>query len=139
MLVTTKLASHAQLDALKAVSGPLDGLIVKLFTNSLTIDHDSVAGDFTEATFDGYAASTAIAWGATHFNANNKAQLVGDTKQFTAGASVASETVQGYFVVDGSGDLVFAERFDSPVTISEEHDAISVVPVYTLGSLTTSA
>lgn len=131
---------RAQLDRLTAVApgapdaGRLNGSKMILFKNDVHPTKDSVLGDFTPATFPGYATSAAIVWGAAFEAEDGSAQIVGPTVQFLSDdLPDPVETVYGYCVVNGDADeLIFAERFAAPIQVDHEGQPINVVPVYAL-------
>ncbi len=92
----------------------------RLFTNNVTPGTASVIGDFTEATFAGYAAIAAntITWAA--------ASLVGHVAQSTGSNLVFNNTsggavnVYGVYVTNSSGSILyFAERdLAAPVSVA---------------------
>lgn len=84
-------------------------LTLKLYSNNVTPTSDNVAADFTEVVGGGYAAKTLeyVTWTIlTGIASYNTIQ----TWTFS-GATNAPGTIYGYFIVDGSGILVWAERF----------------------------
>lgn len=125
--------ADAILTTFVGVGGEVNGGIVHLFTNDITPTIDTVIGDFTEATFAGYAASAAIVWSAVFRNALGQAQSVGDTKTFELTA-LPGETIYGYYVTVG-GALRYSERFEKPVPLAIVSQACVVVPTYTFGSV----
>lgn len=113
--------------------GELNGGIVHLFVNDFQPTIDSVLGDFDEATFTGYAASTAIVWSETFRNSLGQAQTVGDTKTFILDAG-EGQTVFGYYVTVG-GALRYSERLPQPIPLAVPGNAAVIVPVYAFGSV----
>lgn len=123
----------ALLDALSA--RPAAALLVTPFVHLFTagpapILPTSVPGDFTEATFTGYAAQ---AWnlpliGPINIDANDIA--VHNEEDFLAGAVVPpGETIIGYWVDEANAagaDFYFGEIFEVPIPIANIGDYISV-------------
>lgn len=120
------------LAALVNKTAPQD-LKLKLFKNNYTPVEASVAGDFTEADFTGYAEKslTGASWTVTPGAPSNAAYAA---QTFTSSANQTAQLVYGYYLVQGtSGTIVWAEKFtDGPYSISNLNDAISVTPVITL-------
>ena len=89
---------------------------IKLFTNDYTPVAGSVAASFTEMSGLGYASKTLTAgsWTVTTISNVASGTYAQQTWTFTAGSS---QVVYGYFVIDASGVILFAERFASPPTI----------------------
>src|SRR5260370_30078618 len=117
MLVVHDTVTRAMLTALIGVAGRLNDAVMHLFTNDDVPDHTTLLASMTEATFAGYAPSTAIVWGTVFTDPSLYAHTVGDTKQFTAGALAGAVVVHGYYVVDAGGALAYAERFDAPANL----------------------
>jgi hypothetical protein len=133
MILIPDVTRRAIVAALIGAGGLLDALVVKLYTNDVTPGRHSVGADFTEATFDGYAASAAVAWGSVFTDAAGQATVVGDTKQFTCTGGTTPQTVYGYTVQTAGGIVRFGERFDTPVPITGVGDAVVLVPRFNFG------
>lgn len=114
-------------------AGLLTGGEIQLFTAGPTpITPNSVAGDFTECTFDGYAAVTyASAAGVNLPSGDGWGQMKGGT--FVCTGSTTPENVAGYLLVDGGGALVLAEYFDAPIPITVLGDFIDLALFVPLG------
>jgi len=89
---------------------------IKLFTDDITPDNDSVFADFTGATFTG---SDAITLTRGSFDAAFATAGVGYIEYPTPPTWVCSgagpETCYGWYMwVDGTSLVVFAQRFDTP-------------------------
>jgi len=108
-LLISNLGERILIDwMLRSVGG---SMTLKLYSNDFTPLLASVVGDFTESTFTGYSARTLArsGWGAPATNAQGKGEL-----QFSPDltwTAASSQTVQGYFVVDASNVMIFAEKF----------------------------
>lgn len=134
MLTQPRSFLASQLNVLVDEEGLLDGVTVHLFKNNVTIDIDTVKADLDECNFTGYAASTAVVWGAPYNLINGKA-VQGDRKQFTASADLEEEqTAYGYYLMSGDDPPVYlgAERFNAPVVFSASGDACGVVPSFSV-------
>jgi hypothetical protein len=95
----------------------------------------NVIGDFTEATFAGYAA---VVLGALSADINLPSGL-GYGRQvdadFIGGAVVApGETILGYWIDDGAAALYMAETFVVPIPIAIPGDFIGIDNIF--GSIT---
>ena len=131
MIVLPTSQSIAIIDALKAVGNLLDDCVVHLFVNNIAVTASTELADFTEATWNGYAASSAVVWGETYTDSNGDAITIGDTKQFHAADPVVAETNYGYYITDTAGtELKFAENFATPIPIVDEDDAVIMTPVF---------
>lgn len=104
------------------------GAEVHLYTNAPTITKDSVVGDFTEATFTGYAAVTTVTWSAAPGNVGNVGKVMYAQVVFTAGAiTPPGETCNGFYMTDsGATALYSAEEFADPVPFDEPADFLEL-------------
>lgn len=141
-IVIARDTAAALLDALSA--RPAAALLVTPFVHLFTagpspITPDSVPGDFTEATFAGYAA---VAWtlpllGPINISANNLG--VHNVENFLGGAVVPpGENILGYWVDEAAAagtTLYMAETFVSPVPIAFPGDFISLDLIMALAML----
>ena len=90
------------------------------------------SGDFTEATFPGYAAS-ALVGGAWVVSGSNPAMAIYPQVSFTRSTSGALDTVYGFYVTrDSDGEVRWFEQAPSVITIATGGDSIVVTPVLTL-------
>jgi len=111
---------------------------MRLYTAvSGSISQSTVVGDFTEATFGGYAAAP-IAWG-TPTSSGNKGVMVGNAAcVFTCNGSGAPNTILGYYIVENGGgrsaQVVSAEEFDGSYLMENNGDKISVTARWTSSS-----
>lgn len=88
----------------------LNTLTLRLFANNITPADTDVVGDYTEATFTGYAAIATVSWGAAYLNANNIAQIDEIVRTFTQTGTTVVNNIYGYYLTAPGGALVFAER-----------------------------
>jgi len=104
-----------------------------LFKNNYSPVETSVLGDFTESTFPGYAAGLS-AWNTAAFlNGSGKAEIDADSATVFTCSGSASESAYGYYVMDPTDtELLWAERFASPVVISTAGDFVSVLARFTM-------
>lgn len=86
----------------------LNSLTLRLFVNAWTPTVSDGNGNYTEATFPGYAAQNTTTWNPPGLDGNNNLQYDGPAVSNTStGGSL--DTVYGYYLTDGSGNVVFAE------------------------------
>ena len=104
-------------------------LILKLYQNDVTPAEDDVVGDYTVATFTGYA-DAALASGDWTITGTTPTLATCAQKTFTSSAGSQNQTIYGYYVVtDTDNELVFAERFsDAPRTIVNNGDLSNLKP-----------
>jgi microcystin-dependent protein len=113
---------------------------LRLFTNDVTagltdeeID-ELVVGDFTQATFPGYAAQTLSAGASWTITAANPSEAVQAVKTFTRSSTGTAQLVYGhYYTVPAFfGALVAFEQYDAPISVEFINDAVRVIPTLTL-------
>lgn len=119
--------------AIKDTSTP-ENLTLKLYSNNVTPAADDVAGDYTEATFTGYAAETLsrASWGSVATNGSGKAEIsYGSALSWDA---TSAQDIYGYFVVGAtSGTLVYSEKFATARALDNGSN-LTFTPKITLAS-----
>lgn len=135
-MMTYKLPFLSMLDMIAALKTAMLNLsVMKLFTNDITPSVNSLVADFTEATFTGYAPVTLTAFSAPYLTdddqgaANSPLATFAPASPFTVG-----EIVHGWFVVDATGDLVMAGRFDAPQNMNASGQLLQVLVRFVLGN-----
>lgn len=120
------------LNALVAALAPWNGGKLHLFKTNVTPSPAMVIGDLVEADFTGYAASTAVVWGAAAFLPDGTAVVVGDAKTFETGSpSTVLNTIYGWYFTDSAGTtLLFARKLDNPIALSGPSQIITILPTY---------
>lgn len=97
----------------------LNSLVLHLYQNNYTPLGTSVAGDFTEATFDGYAAQNLTTFAAAFLNGANLGETDAGLYTFTQTGVVVTNNIYGYYVTTAGGVLAFGERnAGAPVSMS---------------------
>lgn len=130
-----KVPDVGELVLLAALQTPFNTYVLHLYVNNYTPDDSSVAGNFTEASFPGYASITLNTWGTPFTNGSNKGEIDETDRVFTRTAGAGSQDVYGYYITTGPGVLGWAERNPSgPVTIATTGDIYAVLPRFTLNS-----
>lgn len=132
-VVVVNAGEEAFLDLVLAV-----GYTLHLYTTDVTsgltpsqIDA-LVAGDFTEATFTGYAskALTGGAWTTTPADPSTASYAA---QSFTSTANQTAQSIWGYYVtLTAGGALRWFEQFPAPVTIEFLADQLDITPRITL-------
>lgn len=95
---------------------------LKLFKTNVTVSASTVVGDLTEADFSGYSAKTLTRGSWTVTQVSSKASASYSDQTFTA--SSGSQTLYGYYIVDNSGNLLWAENFTSSKTIDSSNPLV---------------
>jgi hypothetical protein len=129
-VVTMNSFNKAALQNMTGTGGVLATCSVALFTSSVAPGPDTVLADLQEATFGGYARSSAISWTAPYSQPDGSWAVSGDTKKFQMTTIGTSETISMYGVLSGTGTataLQTCEVIDNPVFVSQVGDAVIVV------------
>lgn len=134
--ITVTFGRVAKINALISF---LSTLVLRLYVNNrgtpLVTD---TAANYTEATFTGYAALNLTSWGTAFLNANNQGEVDEILRTFTRTSTGTVQTVYGYYLTDGSGNLVDVQQgLAGGVPITNAGDGYAVVPREVVGSLTT--
>lgn len=111
------------------------GIRLRLYSNNYTPADNSALGNFTEATFSGYAAA-APSMSAAAEVANKASSNDSLARVFSHNGGGVSNTIYGYYVtvLGGGGDLLWAERFPAPIVMSAAGSTISIQLFFTLDS-----
>ena len=117
--------------AIKTALSVDESFTLRLYKNNYTPLATSVVGDFTEADFTGYTSKTLTraGWNAASSVSGTGTIVFGTAQTWTCGAS--GNTVYGIYVRDGSGDLVWAEKFASARVLTDT-DTVTYTPQCTL-------
>lgn len=114
MIVDSNYDLSARTTVMKTTFGT--GCHLRIFVNNLTPTPANVIGDFTEASWGGYAAiSLSGQWTGPTKIVDGEYEIVTGTYTFTK-TSGTDATAYGYYVEDGTGCL-FSERFAAPITV----------------------
>ena len=100
-------------------------LTLKLYSNNRTPALTNVASDYTVVAGGGYANITLT--GGAWSIASGVATFATQTFTFT-GATNSPGTVYGYYVVNGAGTLMFAERFPTVPFTPANGTNITITP-----------
>lgn len=123
----------SQLDLLSALMDA--SWVMHLFQNDYTPVAGTVIGDFTEATFSGYAGGITLTNPSAAAMVGARASTTFDDNLWSHSGGATSNLIYGYYVVDGGGGLQFAQRDSSgPRSMAALGDTYRVTPVYTLRS-----
>jgi len=103
-----------------------------LFKNNVTPTEDTVIGDLTKADFSGYAGEIPFThWNAAAFSTPRSEADASDVV-WTHNGGGTSNDIYGYYVVDETGALAWAERnAAAPITISANGQTYTVKPKFT--------
>jgi hypothetical protein len=114
--------------------GGLSGAYLRLYQNDPTLASNMMVSDFTEADFPGYAGPTLLAAGLATTADPAVATFTPVVNTFSSGTP--TNTIYGYYVTDGGGNLLWAERDPSaPITMASPGDTYTVTPTYSRGNI----
>ncbi len=120
-------------------SAPIGGQVLRLFTAPTTVSQTRVIGDFTEATFAGYAgaALTTTTWATATLNGHVAESTYGANVTFTRSTTGAPQSIYGWYITDPAKVWLFACALfaSGPFTVTNSGDSITVVPTLTDQSL----
>lgn len=133
--VITKARKLAMLNALKATGGVLETPTVILLRDLPPADALTdavVVGDLVESAFGGYAAKTAVAFGAAHVGLDGTYKMVAPSANFIFNGT-DPEVVKGYAVVNAAKDAVYSvTRFEEPINLTIADQGFEVIPEFPL-------
>lgn len=113
----------------------LDTGSLRLYQNNFTPSPTSVLGDFTVATFDGYANKAIAAWGAVFLDPLGLATTIAPLQTFTMTGATTPNIVYGAYYLDKNGALMWAERFAVPVNFAAAGNTLPLVPKFQMGNI----
>lgn len=129
-----KVPNIGLLNLLPRLTADIAGAELCLYVNNYTPVAGSLLANFTEATFPGYARASLTGWDAAVIVSDHSRQVADDCL-FTLSATGGPYSVYGYFVLDGAGDLLWAERDpNAPGVLSTIGDQFRVIPQLTMVS-----
>jgi len=113
----------------------LNGGSMRLFKNNLTPTGANVLSDFVEADFTGYPTGTGVpltgVFGTPYLNGSNQGETDGSLVTFTQTGTGTTCDVYGYYVLDGSGNLLFSERnAAAPIAMNAAGLSYTVLPQF---------
>jgi hypothetical protein len=99
---------------------------IRLFVNDVTPDANSIAAQFTEPTFTGYAAVN-LTMDAVSLNNTNVPVSQSNLVRFQPSADGGTDQAYGIFITTAAGVLIAAERFDAPIPMQVTTSAVTGV------------
>jgi hypothetical protein len=112
-----------------AANGPS---IAKLYASNTPYLATRVIGDYTEASFAGYAQFGPLAWPLSATNGSGKAETSGPTPTFTYTAGAGTATVFGMLLCDSAGTtLLGVVPFLVPFVFSPANNVLTLAPALT--------
>lgn len=93
-----------------------------LYTNTPTLDEDTIKSDFTLASFDGSTPIDLTNWGTVSV-VDNRAQMIHDPISFEL-LETGPFTLNGAIVYDASNKLIMILDFDTPRELAESGDQL---------------
>lgn len=114
----------------------LNTFVLRLYVNNHTPSVGDVTGDYTEPSGSWYSPITMNTWGTPYINPSDQGQVDEIIRIWTVAGSPVSEQVYGYFVTDGSGNLLWAELNPAgPQPMNLVGQTYSVLPIMRAGEL----
>jgi hypothetical protein len=106
------------------------GAVLHLYKTSIALGPTTAVGDFVEADFSGYAASSTIVWGTPFYQPNGVPVVNGDMKTFVVDdPATILNTVYGWYCTNAAGTVyLFGRPFDAPVILTAPGQGLNVVP-----------
>jgi hypothetical protein len=105
---------------------------VHLFQNDMVPTTASIIADFTEATYDGYAALS-TPYGGGPYRETDGSFTIESSLSFSMTGSVTPNIIYGAYQLDSTGaNLIFAKRFDNPIAMVDAFSHILIVNKITL-------
>jgi len=106
----------------------------RLFQNDKVPADADVASNYTEATFTSYAFQNAQSWVAPT-SSGGVAQITHPTLTWTVGAVGVGNQIYGYYITDGTGQLLWAERDpNAPINMAATGNTYAVTLALTFHS-----
>lgn len=104
-------------------------LVLRLYTNNVTPNNRSVAGDFVEAKAGGYAPIRLSGSGWT-VKSGPPVEASYAQQAFSCDGSANIQNCYGYYVTrEQSGEIAHAERFtNGPFSLQNDGDEIKITP-----------
>lgn len=110
-----------------ALAGVLTANKVALFQSNTIPTPNMVLGDYTEATYTGYAKE-AVTWSVPTVADDGTVEVIGIVGEFRPTGTAVTNAIYGVLLVDTTGAILYgAARFDAPpLPMSSALDAIIV-------------
>lgn len=110
-------------------------LKLRLYQNNYTPVEGSVLGDFTEATFSGYAQATPlVAVDITGPDGTNRWTITWSQCSWTKNGATGNQ-IYGYYVLNAANQVLFAERFGAaPIDMTVNGNHLQLTPKLTMKS-----
>ena len=114
-----------------------NNLTLRLFVNNVNPAQTGIS--YTEASGGGYAAKTLTngSWVITTANDPSDAVYAQQTFTFT-GALTTNLTIYGYYVTDADNTIIWAEKFTTSFTPTDNGDNVKITPKFQASSGTPS-
>lgn len=118
------------------VDDVLDGAVVRLYTNELSISPETGVGEFVEPAGDWYEAA-ALTYSEVFEDDSGNISVSGGTAFFNYSGTDPEEVVQGYFCTSADGTVLYhAAALATPKSMGNDLDTVAVSPGFTLAAVT---
>lgn len=112
--MSAKTTYQGDVDVLNACNSSQVFYQIHLFQNNFVPSEASVLGDFTEATFDGYAAQI-FSFGAAFVNGTPAGQMNASSYTWVKAVGAVTNTIYGMYITDIAGNVSAYELFAAPI------------------------
>jgi hypothetical protein len=114
-------------------------LTLKLYVNDISPAAADTSVSYTEMSTNAYVAKTLVQenWTTTSVtdpDGGDMAEAVYAQQEWTFDDTGGANTIYGYFIVDEDGDVMWAQRFDTPRVVGEIGDLLRLTPKKTYRS-----
>lgn len=122
-------------DVIRTVYLAAGSVLFRLFQNNRVPGVNDVAGDYTEATFDGYGSIPGVSWSVSTIVAGRALTAAAPLVWICTGATTPNQ-IYGVYATDvATGKLLWAERLPGlPIPMVTAGDMLPYSPTFTLTS-----
>lgn len=101
----------------------LNGWYIRLFKNDIEPTGETLAEDFVECDFPGYASQSLSGWSPAYLNEEMQGQTDVGLISWTMSSVSPTNDIYGYYVTDSGGQLRYSERaVNGPYTITQNKE-----------------
>lgn len=105
---------------------------IRLFVNDHEPDYLDSVGAYVQASWSGYPGFKSLVWGNPFINESAEGQVNAAQLLWQHDGGGIGELVYGIYVTDAADVLLWAERFDAPVSMTTAADTIAYQPRLTV-------
>jgi len=109
--------------------------LLHLFKNAKTPAIGDNLGMYQECDFPGYAPVAIHSWGTAHDSGSQSSETDHPPVTFTCNGTTVPNTIYGYYVTDGSSNLLWAQADPNPFYINTAGQTYTVTGQFLLADL----